>query len=65
MFIISPWTYPLAMSYVALGIFIFRRALTPSCRECLHRHRCPNRPPRDFPLCIEDKRLARRNRKIG
>jgi len=28
MFVISPWTYPLAMFYVAFGILIFRRALT-------------------------------------
>jgi hypothetical protein len=49
------WIFVPAGLYACLGILILRRALRPSCRECVHRDRCPNRPRGRFqqtPFCL-------------
>jgi hypothetical protein len=50
------WTHSLTASlfafYAALGTMILRRAVTPSCRECLLRHACPNRPEKGPAPCV-------------
>lgn len=43
MFNLSHWIYIPAAFYGCMGLFILRQSLRPSCRVCLHRHRCPNR----------------------
>ena len=35
--------YALAAFYWVVGVEILLRALTPSCRICVHRKSCPNR----------------------
>ena len=38
---LPPWLAALAVFYLGVGIEIVRRALQPSCRNCLYRHVCP------------------------
>jgi hypothetical protein len=40
---LSHWIYVPVLLYSSIGIFMLRQSLRPSCRICLHRHRCPNR----------------------
>jgi hypothetical protein len=53
MSILSHWMYPLAGFYAAIGLLIVRLARRPTCRVCLHRCVCPNRPLTDFPACVK------------
>ena len=46
------WMYPLAGFYAAFGLLILRMARTPSCRVCLLRSECPNRPLTGLPPCV-------------
>jgi len=43
MLTLSHWVYAPAALYACMGLFFLRQSLQPSCRVCLHRHRCPNR----------------------
>ena len=43
MFALSHVLYALVFFYGGISVLILRQALRPSCRVCLHRHRCPNR----------------------
>jgi hypothetical protein len=52
MSILSHWMYPLVGFYAAFGLLILRRARTPSCRVCLLRSECPNRPLTGLPPCV-------------
>jgi hypothetical protein len=51
------WLYAPALLYGGIGLLVLRQGLRPSCRVCLHRHRCPNRlrgPARfvELPVCV-------------
>lgn len=48
MFHLSHLMYALAACYVVAGILILRRLRKPTCRICLFRQGCPDRPD-DFP----------------
>ncbi len=53
----SHWVYAPVIFYAAMGLFFLRQGLRPSCRVCLHRHRCPNRLRGSagfytLPLCV-------------
>ncbi len=45
---LSPITLALTAFYTVVGVVIVRRAYKPTCRICLFRQSCPNRP-RDDP----------------
>lgn len=40
---LSHWVFAPVLFYAGIGLFLLRQSLRPSCRICLHRHRCPNR----------------------
>jgi hypothetical protein len=44
MSVLANWMYPLAGFYAGIGLLILRLARRPSCRICLLRGGCPNRP---------------------
>jgi len=51
MSILSHWMYPVAAFYAAIALVILRLARRPSCRVCLLRGECPNRPLTGPPPC--------------
>jgi hypothetical protein len=55
MFLLSHWIYALAVFYGALAVVIIALACRPSCRICLHRGECPNRPVSGPPPCAARK----------
>jgi len=46
MFHVSHWMYALVAFYTVLAVVIVRRLRKPTCRICLFRQGCPNRPDR-------------------
>ena len=52
---LSHWMYPIAGVYAMLGIIFFRLSRRPTCRVCLFRAKCPNRPLAGPPACAKNK----------
>jgi|SRR5271170_1742379 len=48
---LSHWMYPLAGFYAAIGLLILRLTRRSTCRVCLLRGECPNRPLTGSPAC--------------
>jgi hypothetical protein len=42
------WVVVLAVLYLGVGLEILRRALQPTCNNCLYRHKCPLRAEEKF-----------------
>ena len=60
MFSVPHLIYGLAGFYGLVGVVVFRLARKPSCRNCLNRSHCPNRPGglsevTQVPKCVASK----------
>lgn len=65
MFHLSHWMYALTAFYTGFAAVMVHRLRKPTCRICLYRHDCPNRPD-GFPdptrkPCYEHETPAVRN----
>jgi hypothetical protein len=46
------WVYLLIAIYAVVGLVIFRLSRRPTCRVCVLRAECPNRPAVGLPVCV-------------
>ncbi len=53
MSLFSYWMYPLAGFYAAIGLIVLRLSRRHTCRICLFRGECPNRPLTGLPPCVK------------
>lgn len=49
------WVYLLIAIYAVVGLVILRLARRPTCRVCVLRAECPNRPAVGLPVCVRTR----------